>query len=366
MKKIYSFLIFVSLIIFSTSCSEDLELTKLGDTDNVNPPVITSPVEGTIFTLNIDTPQEVAMTVKWNEPDYGKNLSIRYYIEIAKEGTSFENPVEIGTSYQNTFTITHVNLNNKLLSLGLSPDKEANFDLRIRTSVNYQIKEQISAILGLSATPYFDPSVLPEELYMTGASLNGIGNGGWNWNTNYAKFISVHSHPELFWTVVWLDPTVQDAGVKIAPQRAWVGDFGVDGDAVDGVWKKGGNNIIVPSAGYYTVVVDYINETVEVNEAKIYGIGDVFGSWDSSTYAFEIDAVNKVIKYSGDVNAGELRMHVAASTLKCDWWQAEFIILNDEIAYRGTGNDQERVAISAGTATISLDFIHGTGSIVQN
>ncbi|WP_430812097.1 MULTISPECIES: SusF/SusE family outer membrane protein [unclassified Carboxylicivirga] len=212
-----------------------------------------------------------------------------------------------------------------------------------------------------------EESAYPAELYMTGGALNGAGDAsGWNWDTNYAQFVPVHSHPELFWAIVWLDPS-GNSGFKIAPQRAWGGDFGIDGDPVDGVWAKGGGNIQVPEANYYIVVVDLLNETVEANPANVYGMGTVFGGWDASNPAnlFTIDKENKVIKYDGEVAEGELRMHVGAKTLACDWWQAEFIILNDMIEYRGTGGDQERVPMSAGNAVITLDFMNGTGSITQ-
>ncbi|PTN08151.1 SusE domain-containing protein [Mangrovibacterium marinum] len=366
-KLTYHILIVFAALLAVTSCSEDLEQVQLGDISNVTPPEILSPEPETVLTLDLNAPDETAMTVQWKKIDYGTNLSVDYTVEIATAGSNFANPVELGVSVTNSFSITNVELNNKLLTLGFSPNAEGQFELRIRTSVNYQIPETISEAVALTGIPYFDPSVLPENLYMTGASLNAVGDGGWNWDTNYSEFKPVHSHPELFWTIVWLDPTVQDAGVKIAPQRAWVGDFAVQGDPTDGVWEKGTSNLIVPEAGYYTVVVNYIAGTVEANPTRVYGIGNVFGSWDSANpqNLFTIDKTNKLVKFEGTVNGDELRMHVAANTLVCDWWQAEFIILNGQIVYRGTGDDQERVQLTSGNATINLNFMNDTGSIVQ-
>jgi hypothetical protein len=45
-----------------------------------------------------------------------------------------------------------------------------------------------------------------------------------------------------------------------------------------------------------------------------------------------------------------------------DWWRTEYIVLDGKIVYRGNGNDQERVAVTAGQ-TVTLDFNAGTGSI---
>lgn len=202
--------------------------------------------------------------------------------------------------------------------------------------------------------------VYPTELYMTG---NGVGPDDENWDwKNELQFVPVHSHPELFWKIVWMKGS---GSFKCAPQPAWSNDFGRDGDATNGVYAKGGTDIPVPAtAGYYMVVVDLANNTIEIAEPKVYGMGNVFGGWDGGDPAdlFTVDNTNKVIKFDGVPNDGELRMYVDAPTLNCDWWQAEFIVLNDKIEFRGTGGDQDRVNVTAGD-NISLNFLTGAGSI---
>ena len=204
--------------------------------------------------------------------------------------------------------------------------------------------------------------VFPTELFMTG---NGVGlpEEDWNW-FEPLQLVPVHSHPELFWKIVWMKGS---GNFKFAPQAAWAGgDFGKTGDATDGVYTIGGEDIPVPSTeGYYMVVVDLANNTIEITEPKVYGMGNVFGGWDSEVPAnlFTVDNANEVIQFEGVPNDGELRMYVAAPTLNCDWWQAEFIILNDRIEFRGTGNDQTRVNVTTGD-NISLNFKTGAGSIM--
>jgi len=203
--------------------------------------------------------------------------------------------------------------------------------------------------------------VFPTELYMTGSGV-GEAEENWNWNGKL-QFVPVHSHPELFWKIVWMKGSGE---FKCAPQAAWDGgDFGKTGDATDGVYAKGGDNIPVPATeGYYMVVVDLENNTIEITDPKIYGMGNVFGGWDGGDPAdlFTVDNANSVIKFDGVPNDGELRMYVAAPTLNCDWWQAEFIVLNDVIEFRGTGDDQDRANLTAGD-NISLNFRTGAGSI---
>ena len=91
-------------------------------------------------------------------------------------------------------------------------------------------------------------AVYPENLFMIG---NGVG--GWGWSTVNLPLVRVNSHENLYWTIVWMEATGE---YKFAPQRKWGGDFGKNGDAEDGVYSKGSDNIPVPGvAGYYLVVV---------------------------------------------------------------------------------------------------------------
>jgi len=212
----------------------------------------------------------------------------------------------------------------------------------------------------------------PEELYMIGASI-----GGWDWTANGIQMIPAHSNPHLFWKIVYVEKGVADAGVKFAPAKEWVGDFGVDTDAgaTAGVYGKGSSNIpddAFAESGFYMIVVNLLEETVEVNAPLVYGIGGVFSdnSWTaaSATNLFTVDNTAKTVTSPAFAADGELRMHVAASTLTngdgnaIDWWQAEFIVLEGVIEYRGAGDDQARANVTTGQ-TVTLDFQAETGSI---
>lgn len=196
----------------------------------------------------------------------------------------------------------------------------------------------------------------PEKLYMI-----GDGVGGWDWATIDLPMVPVHSHPELFWKIVKTEGT---GAFKFAPGREWKGDFGKTGSATNGVFAKGSDNVDVPAtAGFYLVVVNLKDETIEVVPAAVYGIGDCFGGYDPAKAENKFNSDASSVSLTKALLAGDLRFHVAASTLKCDWWQAEFMVLNGKIEYRGTGNDQTRVNVTAGSHTITLDFKANTGSV---
>jgi len=212
----------------------------------------------------------------------------------------------------------------------------------------------------------------PEALYMIGNALNMADGSdadtdpdGWSWLLTDAPMVPVHSHPELFWKIVWLE---KGGEFKFAPAKEWKGDFGKTGTATDGVFTKGGDNVPVPGeTGYYMVTVDLKNNKVEVLAPKIFLVGptvhasDYTGSVEANKLAF--DYTKKDLTVTRTLLAGNLRIHVANPTLACDWWQAEFNIIGGKIEFRGKGGDQTNIpAMTAGSHTINLNFATLVGS----
>jgi hypothetical protein len=210
----------------------------------------------------------------------------------------------------------------------------------------------------------------PENLYMIGGALNLADSDnnttpdGWQWELTDMKMNPVHSHPNAFWKIVWLEAS---EGFKFAPGREWVGDFGCsdgDKDAV-GDHLKGGSNIKAPAtAGYYMVWVDLERDSISVSSPEVYLLGDAVGGYDAAVAAnkFTVDNANSVLTITKDLAAANLRIH-AWHKWHYDWWQHEFNIINGTIEYRGTGGDQAAVPVTAGTKTIKLNFKTGTGTI---
>ncbi len=206
----------------------------------------------------------------------------------------------------------------------------------------------------------------PDSLYMI-----GDGVGGWGWEEINLPMVPVHSKPHLFWKIVWMEA---EGSFKFAPAREWAGDFGVSGDGDDGIFDIGGDNAPVPgTAGYYMVVVNLHEDynQIAVVDPTVYLIGDAIDSWDTAFAAglFDVDNANEVIVFDGAVfETNAIRMYAWFDAVEgwfTDWWQSEFMILDGEIAFRGTGGDQDRVAVSAGNARIELNFKENTGSITQ-
>jgi len=219
------------------------------------------------------------------------------------------------------------------------------------TGGNYKVT------VDLGAMTYKVVAAYPSALFMI-----GDGVGGWDWASVDLPMIPVNSHPNMFWKIVWMNAT---GGFKFAPQKEWKDDFGSTGTATAGVYAKGGDNIPVPgTAGYYMVVVDLTANKIAIADPKVYLMGNTIGSWDTSNPAglFSVDNANSVVTVTKTLAADELRMY-AWHPWFTDWWQSEFIILDGKIAFRGTGGDQSRVTVTAGSHTVNLNFKTGVGAI---
>jgi len=207
----------------------------------------------------------------------------------------------------------------------------------------------------------------PANLYMIGSSI-----GGWDWTGSYIVTMNpVHSHPNAFWAIVYIDAPATDPGFKFSPVKDWKGDFGVTGTATDGVYAKGGTNLTVTTAGYYMVYVDLKAEKVSVTEPTVYLIGDAApdATWTKGVAAnlFTVDNVAKTITSPAAAAAKNIRMYATCPLSQldspaADWWQMEFNVISSKIEYRGAGGDQAAVPVTVGQKAV-LNFSTGSGVI---
>lgn len=207
-------------------------------------------------------------------------------------------------------------------------------------------------------------SETPTTMYMIGQDF-----GGWDWNNaGVAELVPVWGKEGAFWCTRYF--TTQ--GFKFCAVKDWNGDF--TGLGNDEGYTVDGGNCFVPAEGMYTVYINLLDKVLEIKPAEVYGLGDaVFtGGWDFDTaQKCEIEDGKAVIVTNG---AGELRLaSKVMPTNKVDgcvdfgwydWWKTEFIFFDGKIAYRGGGNDQERVQIEAGKKII-IDFNAGTVEVAD-
>lgn len=131
MKKIIntSILALCALLVF-TAC-DDVELVQIDPNANV-----TVMLSETTVTLTEDTATDNSVVVSWDEPDFGFNAAPTYNILIDVEGGDFGNAqiIPVATATEKTFTVSE--LNNKLLTLGLTPNAEDNVNIKIEVTLS--------------------------------------------------------------------------------------------------------------------------------------------------------------------------------------------------------------------------------------
>ena len=137
--------------------------------------------------------------------------------------------------------------------------------------------------------------------------------------------------------------------------------------------KDDGGNIGITKAGWYIVVVRMsvegrdIKYQFEINEPNVYLMGPVapVNDWQmvkENLFTVPADADGDFVSPAFADNSVEDSGVRACVNVGVDWWKSEFIVLNGEVAYRGTEGDQERVQGTKGQK-LYLNFTKGTGSI---
>lgn len=191
----------------------------------------------------------------------------------------------------------------------------------------------------------------PETMYMIGEEF-----GGWNWSdAGIVDMTPVHSGEGQFWAIRYI---TAGKGFKFCSVKDWKGDFH-SLDTNNGYTVDGGN-CLVEKDGLYMIHIDLKRSIVNIEPAKVYGFGSCFDGWDAGKEVlFTVEGKTAKSSIKAD---GEVRMFAGSSIANTDWWTREFVILDGKIAYRGTGDDQQRVNCTAGQ-TVTLDFNAGTGEI---
>jgi len=193
------------------------------------------------------------------------------------------------------------------------------------------------------------------ELYLTGSNYNW-GSTAADWK----KLTLVHSTDNVFWTIMYLHANEE---IKFAPQAGWGDDFAQEATLIDnanaGATAPG--NIKIGNAGWYLLkVTTGTDKTVEFLSPDIYLMGDAAGEWAiNSSHKFTVPTTEDGEFVSpAFLSNSEVRMCVS---IGYDWWKTEFIVTAaGNIEFRGNGDDQARVNVTAGQKAY-LNFKNGTG-----
>ncbi|TYA69931.1 SusE domain-containing protein [Seonamhaeicola marinus] len=148
-------------------------------------PIITSPDNTFEVVLSDVAPSDDALTVEWNDPDFGENatVDVSYALEFSEAGSDFatvfliEPDENVG---ETTMTLSHEQLNEAVLNSGLTAEVAGPVEFRVKASIALPGGDMVrySDGLTITVTPY--DVVLPPVLYMVGA---GVPDAGWSWDS---------------------------------------------------------------------------------------------------------------------------------------------------------------------------------------
>lgn len=305
------------------------------------------------YTFKKEIAEETFEVFRFAEADFGYPASITYTLEADIAGEEFKQPVEVATSIGvDSMLVTVAQINKAVNTLRKEYKLNNEFEkveLRIKANISTFVEAVYSTIVSTEVNVYED---LPENIYMIGKAF-----GDWNWkNPGVVNMTPVNDEAGRFWAIRYIKAGSPFKWNKIEDWDG--GDF--NSLTVNSGFSVVDGNATVDKDGLYMIYIDMASakQEIRIEPATIYGIGDIFGGWDSAKYPFEIKDSVAVITAP---NAGNLRMY-AGLTNGSDWWRREFNVFSGVIKYRGNGGDQDPVSVTAGQV-VTLDFNAGTGTI---
>mgnify|MGYP000188310548 FL=1 len=159
------------LIVFTSlfMACDDVETIQLNSDANT---MVSLSTDAVILTEELA--ETNVLTVSWTLPEFGFDAAPTYTILMDVTGGDFSDAQLISANSNYSKDFMGNELNNKLLSLGMTPDEEASVDIKVLTRLSaYQ--EMMSETVTLTVTPYSSLLDLTTNLGVVGSATPG----GW-------------------------------------------------------------------------------------------------------------------------------------------------------------------------------------------
>ena len=324
MKHIYKLIYFCCFTILLWSCSSnDPDIINISPVSVGN---INTPAQGDSFTLNpFETTTNTAITISWDEADYGEQTGITYTIEFALSNTSFQPSVVVGSTTNNFLVMNIIELNSASVGAGLAPFLEGSIDIRIKASVGTQSGlAQYSEPISILVTPF--TTDLPR------IAVPGNHQG---WDPGSAEQLSASAFGATDYEgYVWLDGEYKFLSPDTSGNFDWgTTDWGDDGTFSGALVADDEVNCTEPTAGYYFVQADTDALTYSVASVNWGVIGGATPTgWDSDT-DLVYNASNKTLEVDVDLSPGPFKFRGN------DEWGAFDLGTLDDDGFLQTGGD---------------------------
>lgn len=274
--KIFTVFLFGLLVI---SCEKDEDQAVLGQGTD---PVLSA--NKTAVALSSNTAANEALAFSWVNSDYGVNIQLTNQLEVAKKGTNFTGAKTLDViTGAKTYSIMGMDLNNLILSLGITTATATNIEVRLKSSVAG--KTHYSNTVSLTVTPFINgPVYTYTDLYLIGNATAGSWD---NLATNTKIYPLVKSNTAGTYTY---SGYFAAGGFKIIKTPgSWATQYG-SGSSAGALDTSGGSgDISVAAAGYYKLTVNISSltytfvptATPTVTYTAISMIGPAAGGWST-------------------------------------------------------------------------------------
>lgn len=276
MKNIFK-IIFSSLLLALVVSCEDDDRIMLNETS-----AATLAVDNNTVILDNTTPLVDALKFNYTLPVYNPSVVPSYFIEFSVKGNNFaKTEVLSAPSDVKSVSITHKALNDLLLNLGAKPGEATSIDVRFKSMFNGQTS-YYSNVLNLTITPF----VSLKNLYLVG----GATESGWENNAHNVPLFRDPVNVNKFYYTGYF---AADGFKMLEKLGEWHPQWGLTAGNItvsnlDGTNEPGA--FTVPTAGYYTFVIDINAKTYSLNPYNVtstpYATVGIIGSstpggWDN-------------------------------------------------------------------------------------
>ena len=352
--------------------------------DQDNTPTLQEPAT---FTLNVpayvnttyDLENSPTLELTCSPPNYGFTAATSYAVEVSLSGEWGEGKSALlGTVSESAkINVDAAELAATLTALsGLDASAfpfTTSVDIRLKatltTSGKGEVYSNVITLPNVRLHYALPPVLMPESMYINGSMCSA----DWNWNSSF-EMIPTYDNDGTFWRLVYIPAGGE---MKFNKEKAWDGgEFGASATLNDNAnaGLSGDGNIVIANGGWYLIVVHTAIEgrnyiyTVDFNEPNVYLMGSnaPVNDWsinEANLFSVPSDAegnfVSPAFAYDTDGDGG---IRACVSIEGYDWWKTEFMVFGNELKYRATGGDQERVNGTKGQV-LSINFTNGTGSI---
>ncbi len=328
--------------------------------------------EGAVYDLENSSSVELTCS----QPDYGFTAATVYSVQVSLDNdfTTEGKFATLATTYTTAkmaIDAAEIAVAQTTLALekGITEDRfplTSKLYVRLKAALTNGKGEIFSNVATLRMRTKFalSPIVLPKTMNIVGSTI-----GDWKWE-DAMEMVPTWAKNGTFWRILYFE---KDAEMKFNIEKSWDGqEFGGSAtleDHANAGLSDAGGNLKVAQAGWYLVVIKTAVEgrnlkyTVAFEKPNVYLIGGVAheGKWeilDENLFTVPADAKGDFVSPPFS-NTAEVRMCVKIADE--DWWHSEFIVFADgKIAYRGSGDDQERYTQPAGKRAY-LNFMTGKG-----